>query len=258
MPFPLAHPAAVLPLRRFCPGRLSFFALVIGSVVPDVAYCFGPLDVDVFAHTLAGSVVFCLPMGWLLIQVSWGIREPLATLLPNPHREALVPWCRRAREPVGTVTVSLLLGAWTHIFLDGFSHEDGWSVQRFEVLRVWVPVGGGYKAPVYRIIWYALSITGLIWLAGSYLRWLNRAVGAGRLWPLRERRRYGIWVLGLTLPYATIVPFTIHLAEERPLSHGLHLFIHASLGIYLVAVSLSLIVLGYSVRFRANRLRHEP
>ena len=74
MPFPLAHPAAVLPLRRFCPGRLSFLALVIGSVVPDVAYCFGPLDVDVFAHTLPGSLVFCLPMGWLLGMI-WGQSE---------------------------------------------------------------------------------------------------------------------------------------------------------------------------------------
>jgi len=32
MPFPLAHPAAVLPLKRFCPQRLSFSALVIGAL----------------------------------------------------------------------------------------------------------------------------------------------------------------------------------------------------------------------------------
>jgi hypothetical protein len=38
MPFTFAHPAAVLPLRRFCPDRLVWSALVIGTVSPDLEY----------------------------------------------------------------------------------------------------------------------------------------------------------------------------------------------------------------------------
>jgi Domain of unknown function (DUF4184) len=38
MPWTLAHPAAVLPLRPLCPHRLSFGALVVGSVSPDIGY----------------------------------------------------------------------------------------------------------------------------------------------------------------------------------------------------------------------------
>ena len=92
MPIPLAHPAAVLPLCRFCPRYLSFGALVIGSLLPDVAYTiddlnkfsrtlvflFGPSvgyseyvrnawDWDDFSHTFAGSLGFCLPVGLLLL-----------------------------------------------------------------------------------------------------------------------------------------------------------------------------------------------
>jgi hypothetical protein len=35
MPWTFAHAAAVLPLRRCCPRRLHFPALVIGSLTPD-------------------------------------------------------------------------------------------------------------------------------------------------------------------------------------------------------------------------------
>ena len=38
MPWTFAHPAAILPLRRFCPAPLDFSALVIGSMVPDLGY----------------------------------------------------------------------------------------------------------------------------------------------------------------------------------------------------------------------------
>jgi WD40 repeat protein len=36
MPWTFAHPAAVLPLRKFCADRLSFAGLVVGSVSPDI------------------------------------------------------------------------------------------------------------------------------------------------------------------------------------------------------------------------------
>ena len=44
MPFPLAHPAAVLPFRRYCSRWLNFPALVIGSLVPDLGYLFPPIQ----------------------------------------------------------------------------------------------------------------------------------------------------------------------------------------------------------------------
>ena len=257
MPFPLAHPAAVLPFRCWCPGRLSFLALVVGSVTPDVAYCSGPLKLAKLAHAWLGTFVFCLPAGWLLVLICLGIREPLASLLPNPHRDALLRMCRRAREPFGMVTVSLLIGAGTHIFLDGFTHREGWCTQRFDVLRARVPTVGGYEAPVYRILWYALSLAGLVWLAWSYARWLKGAASTAGVGRVPEKWRYGIWALMLALPYAAIVPFTIHLADDRPLVYGIHRFIHASVGVYLVVVSLLLMLLGFGLRLRGSERRRQ-
>jgi len=48
MPLPLAHPAAVLPLRRFCPQYFDCPALVLGSILPDFAYAIDDLNKSLF------------------------------------------------------------------------------------------------------------------------------------------------------------------------------------------------------------------
>ena len=96
MPFPLAHPAAVLPLRRFCPRYLSFPALVAGSLSPDFGYVFGSLHVDEFSHRLwAGSFGFCLPVGLLSVWVFYLVRAPLVGVLPGRYRQLFGPLCQR-------------------------------------------------------------------------------------------------------------------------------------------------------------------
>ena len=89
MPFPLAHPAAVLPLRRCCPRYLSFPALVIGSLCPDSGYLFHAGN---FSHRfLAGSFGFCLPVGLVLVLVFYGVRRPVIGILPASYRRLLLP-----------------------------------------------------------------------------------------------------------------------------------------------------------------------
>src|SRR3954469_23195843 len=107
MPFPLAHPAAAIPLRRFCPRPFSFLALLIGSILPDAAYSIDDInkfsdtfslifgaavkdwewvtntwDWDDFSHTIAGSIVFCLPLGLALLAIFYHFRSTLVGILP--------------------------------------------------------------------------------------------------------------------------------------------------------------------------------
>ena len=103
MPIPIAHPAAVLPLRRYCPSWLSFPALVAGSVSPDLAYLFGPLKVDDFAHGWRTSLVFSLPAGLLLVWAYEVLRSrvvltPGSRLEPNSAGRAVVCPPRRAQD----------------------------------------------------------------------------------------------------------------------------------------------------------------
>ena len=118
MPFPLAHPAAVLPFRRWSNHSLNFLALVIGAITPDLGYCLDRYDVDKLTHSVRGCFIFSLPVGWVWWMIFRSLSEPLVSLLPAPHRQALLPGCRRMDQPWFAVPLSLLIGAGTHVFWD--------------------------------------------------------------------------------------------------------------------------------------------
>ena len=178
MPFPLAHPAAVLPLRRYCPQRLSFPALVIGSLSPDLGYWSGPLQLGVFSHHfLAGSFGFCLPMGLLLMLLFYLVRRPVIQHLPARHRQIFEPLCRRPSGSLFVIVVSLLIGAWTHILLDSITHEDGWIVERPSILDTNV-AAGGHQIRVCDLLYAAFTFAGVAYVILSYLNWLESAAKA--------------------------------------------------------------------------------
>ena len=195
MPFPLAHPAAVLPLNRFCPRQLNFPALIIGSLSPDFAYCFGPLHLDGLSHRfLAGSFGFCLPAGLVVVVAFYLVRRPLLGILPARHRQVFLPLCQRPVGPALAILVSLLFGAWTHIFLDSATHQDGWLVEHLPVLQCFVPWAGKHEFRVYDVLYYACTFAGVTWVALSYLSWLERAPGVSA--PSAPAAKWG-WALML-------------------------------------------------------------
>src|SRR5690349_24053985 len=115
MPFPLAHPAAVLPLRRYCPRFLSFPALVAGSLSPDVGYFF--TGVDSFSHSFLGSFGFSLPVGMLGLLFFYGLSAVLARHWPVFHRRVILPFSEDPPGSVVAIVISLFIGSWTHLLL---------------------------------------------------------------------------------------------------------------------------------------------
>jgi hypothetical protein len=106
VPYPFAHPAAVLPLARPM-GRLGVpAALVIGSMVPDAWYLV-PGMVRADSHSFAGLFWFCLPVG-LLAYVGY------YRILRN---------CRIPAFPPIAVACSILVGALTHVAWDAVAHS---------------------------------------------------------------------------------------------------------------------------------------
>jgi hypothetical protein len=175
MPFPLAHPAAVLPLRRCCPRRLHFPALVFGSLSPDAGYAFGNGD---FSHSFfSGSFAFCLPVGLLMLACFYALRLPLVAILPARLKEAFLPPCQRPVGSLFLIVPSLLIGAWTHLFLDSLTHADGWMVGHLSFLQKSVPLmwTGGIKG--YEALYAGCTLLGVAWLAVCYWRWLEMAAG---------------------------------------------------------------------------------
>lgn len=177
MPLTFAHPAAVLGLRRFTGGRWSFAALVLGSMMPDAGYFVGHFGLATFAHTGGGLVLACLPLGLLLLLVFAWLRASLTHLLPQPHRSALaglppLPSMRRASS-LACLSACLLLGAWTHVFWDGFTHLSGWAQPYLPGLREPVALWPGSKLVVFQLLQHISTAVGLLALLLVYRRWLG-------------------------------------------------------------------------------------
>jgi hypothetical protein len=187
MAYTLAHPAAVLPLRRF--RSLPFLPLLVGSIAPDTPFYVPRALSHAFpnSHTLEGSILVSLPAGLLVLWLLIALRAPLTTLLWEPHRTlacaGLEEFLRQPRRWLYAVP-ALLIGIWLHIVWDSFTHYDGWVVEHVALLRVPLPIFGR-QAAVYHLLQYASSVAGLLILFTWYRARVRRA--RARLHPTLER-----------------------------------------------------------------------
>jgi hypothetical protein len=173
MPWTFAHPAAVLPLRPL--KRLSFGALVIGSISPDVGYYLGCFNFAAAAHTHRGLVTICLPTGLALIAFVRVLHRPVVGLLPRPHRQALLslPLMPRLTSPMTLwqVSISVMIGAMSHVAWDSFTHRAGYFVAIWPALRIPVVVLGTRSIPLFEILQHASTALGVGVLVVAYVRW---------------------------------------------------------------------------------------
>ena len=174
MPFTLAHPAAVLPLRRFCPRFLSLPALVVGSVCPDAWYAFAGLGADTLAHRFVGSFVLCLPAGLVLLGLFVGGRAWFVRLVPGSSQAVFGPLCLVPLGSFGVVVCSLLVGTWTHLLWDSFTNQQGQATVFFSGLQAAVGSVAGHQVRVCHVLWYAFSFAGVACVLVAYERWLMR------------------------------------------------------------------------------------
>ncbi len=177
MPATFAHPAAAVPFAWL---GLPLSALVIGSIGPDLEYFIRLMPYSRYGHTLWGLVTFCLPLGYALF-VAFHVlaKRPLLALLPDGHQDRLASAAASFRllSVPGLVgaPVAIVIGAFTHIAWDSFTHLHGWGVQQFPILasRI-VPTPWGMLA-FHRALQHACGPLGMGILAVLYVRWRRRA-----------------------------------------------------------------------------------
>src|SRR6266508_4004273 len=178
MPFTLAHPAAVVPLRLISRRYLSFSALVVGSLSPDFEYLFRLNAVSRFSHTFTGLLYFCVPVGligfWLFHKL---VKQPVILLQPSFMRQRLAPSSSNCPFSdlghLAAVLISLALGAFTHIAWDSLTHEHGWVVERGPALRASVYSIAGHELRLYKLLQHGSTISGLLLLTYWLWRWLS-------------------------------------------------------------------------------------
>ncbi|HEY0621006.1 MAG TPA: DUF4184 family protein [Kribbella sp.] len=218
MPFPLAHPAAVLPLLR---APLVASALVAGALSPDllyvdVAYRFATRQINgnftlTLTHQLS-SAFWLDPLIALLMLLLFHLvlRRPLLALAP-PALAGRVPPIARPRMPgvlqLMWIVLSTIVGSSTHVLWDSFTHYDGyfvrhWSVLRHDLTPAW---------EVNRVLQYVSSVGGILLIAGWLYFWWRRTTPAPATADLPTPARYAVLVAAVALGAAGSV---IEVARE--------------------------------------------
>ncbi|MFI6047306.1 DUF4184 family protein [Nocardia sp. NPDC051321] len=152
-----SHALAVLPLKIRWPRHLDGVALVVGSAVPDASYPVAGFFSMPETHALPALLWWCLPVGVIAaVVIRWGAAQ-IAAHLPRLGAFDLPAYgvLGAVRYRWYVTVYSILIGALTHIFWDGFTHDPagghGWGVARFPVLLQPGPFG--------RPWWYLLQQT---------------------------------------------------------------------------------------------------
>lgn len=206
----LAHQAPVLPLKRRWAG-LDGVALVAGSMAPDLAVATQhatprlllgqPLWWD--GHSVAQQFNWCLPVGLLLTFLLRRLVLPgLAPYLPDGgtfHLQDL-RLVARTRHRWWVICGSVLIGSFSHILVDGFTHPDGWAVGVVPGLSPGVASVGQAVASV------ALSVVAVwqLWLIGrdrEVCRWSGVEPGP----PVRPPWRSAVRAAAVAVPVVAAV-----------------------------------------------------
>ena len=169
-----------------------------------------------------------MPMGMVLLALFYVLRLPLARMLPASYQGALIPLCQRPRDSLATMIISLLIGAWTHLLLDSFTHTDGGIVQLLPILRSPVMNVAGHAPKVCHLLWYGCSFAGGVWVFLVFEKWkrvnVSGCAAASGAAVARDAALVAIAVIPIEV---------VH-----------HLVMHRRPGLYLVAVLCALLVIG--------------
>lgn len=165
MPFTFSHPAIVLPLTYLPKRWFSLTGLVIGSMTPDFEYFIRMKVESEYSHTLNGLLWFDMPLGLLLCFIFQNIvRNNLFVNLPTFLKSRFLTfkqfnWNRHFKENWLVVIISILVGAASHLFWDGFTHSNGYFVQTIPALTNTVDLLGR-QIPILKILQHSSTLIG--------------------------------------------------------------------------------------------------
>jgi hypothetical protein len=165
MPFTFAHPAIVLPLK-YLPNRwTSLTALVIGSMTPDFEYFLRLRIKSIYSHTWLGLFWFDLPLGIFLFFIYQGlVKDRLIEHLPRFLNRRLIAFKQiniYNFQYIGIISLSILIGAGSHLLWDAFTHPTGYFVVTIPGLLEKV-IFLGDQFYLYKILQHSSTVIGII------------------------------------------------------------------------------------------------
>jgi uncharacterized membrane protein YhaH (DUF805 family) len=262
MPFTISHAAAVLPFTRPLARWRLLSATIIGSMVPDFGFFSPWRPPRVETHSWPGLVLFCLPVGLLTFWVFQRLIKPaLLEVLPNATYARWQDFARPAdignRRQWAVAAVGILVGAFTHLVWDAFTHEGARGVRMIPALDDPYVDFAGHHLFGPRLLQDGSSLLGLTVVLIIVLYGLRPARGNATIPErrLRSLERYG-WVFAYVAVAAVLTALVLRRALSRydlPHSLGLLAGLSAISTLRGLAASLLLVSLALQSRLRAGR-----
>ncbi|MDR6967106.1 magnesium-transporting ATPase (P-type) [Flavobacterium arsenatis] len=153
---------ALLPKRFF-----SLTGLVVGSMIPDFEYFLRMKLQSNYSHTLEGVFWFDLPLGILasfafhnFVKKSFIDNLPLFLKSRFSIFKAF-DWNAYFIKNWLIICISILIGAFSHLLWDSFTHYDGYFVNKFPILQDSV-LFLNLEMPILKIAQHASTFLGAI------------------------------------------------------------------------------------------------
>jgi hypothetical protein len=143
---------------------------------PDFEYFIMLEPYQSIGHSLTGLFLQAIPLCVILAVIFHVIvKEILVLHLPsnyNIDQRAYNTLSKWRLNPKGWVVfiLSVIIGFLTHVFIDGFTHFNGYFVQRYSPLRDLMI----YNFPLYKILQHSFSAFGLLMLTWMIISSLYR------------------------------------------------------------------------------------
>ncbi|WP_426586784.1 DUF4184 family protein [Mucilaginibacter sp. R-33] len=196
MPFTFAHPAIVLPLDKLKTRWFSLTGLIAGAIVPDFEYFLRMHIYSIYSHTIAGLFWFDIPLALLSAFLFHNIvRNNLFDNLPSALSNRLCRyktfnWSNHFKRYWHVVLISVLIGAFSHLFLDAFTHPKGYFVKLLPGIFNKNVVA---TIPLYKILQHLFTLASTI-----YIVYYIQRMPAG-CYANQPASKYWIWVAIFTI-----------------------------------------------------------
>lgn len=188
-------------------------------MAPDFPYFVLLGHTTMYGHTLPGVFLVCLPSGLLVLWLFHRLfKKPLLSIAPDhlayrisadDLRFSFGPASRLA-----WIAASVIIGTFTHILWDDFTHERGLFVTMAPELKLYF----GLHMPLFAVLQLGSSVVGAALLAWAYWRWSRRVS------PYRQPAvpqfslavRILIIIIFLAAMFAFAIPYGLRLANASP------------------------------------------
>lgn len=174
MPFTLSHPSIVVPVYFFRKKIFSLTGLIIGSMIPDIKYFTSIYVIRNYSHNWEKAYWLGLPISLVLCFLFHNvIREPFIHYSPAAIKSRFYEyerfnWNRYFMKNWLIIILSILVGIYSHLLLDGFTHFSFYLLSLITGIKTDV-VPENESLIYYRIIQSVYSLAGLA--AEVYIVW---------------------------------------------------------------------------------------